>query len=134
MNLSLGGSDQWGQNKPVWGGYPDALRGIYLDGVVLDEYAQMSPRVWPVIRPALTDRQDSAVFIGPSTGHNQFYDLYQEVRQRKGKVRELLRVSKIQILPREELETARREMTPEEYDQEFGCSWQSAIRGAYTAS
>src|SRR5262245_29882189 len=25
---------------------PDALRGIYLDGVVLDEYADMDPRVW----------------------------------------------------------------------------------------
>jgi phage terminase large subunit len=69
-----------------------------------------------------------------ANGHNQFYDLYQEARQRKGKARELLRASKIQILPQEELETARREMTPEEYDQEFECSWQSAIRGAYTAS
>jgi phage terminase large subunit len=35
---------------------PDALRGIYLDGVILDEYAQMSPLVWSeVIRPTLTD-------------------------------------------------------------------------------
>src|SRR5262249_52926891 len=25
---------------------PDAMRGIYLDGVVLDEYADMDPRVW----------------------------------------------------------------------------------------
>ena len=25
---------------------PDSLRGLYLDGVVLDEYAQMRPRVW----------------------------------------------------------------------------------------
>ena len=31
---------------------PDSLRGLYLDGVVLDEYAQMRPRVWSeVIRP-----------------------------------------------------------------------------------
>ena len=37
---------------------PDALRGIYLDGVVLDEYADMDPRVWSEIhRPALADRQ-----------------------------------------------------------------------------
>jgi hypothetical protein len=36
---------------------PDALRGIYLDGVVLDEYADMDPRLWSeVIRPALADR------------------------------------------------------------------------------
>ncbi|MBM3485181.1 MAG: hypothetical protein FJX67_00895, partial [Alphaproteobacteria bacterium] len=37
---------------------PDALRGLYLDGVILDEYAQMSPRAWTeVIRPALADRK-----------------------------------------------------------------------------
>ena len=37
---------------------PDALRGIYLDGIVLDEYADMDPRVWSeIIRPALADRQ-----------------------------------------------------------------------------
>src|SRR5688572_2317897 len=42
---------------------PDALRGIYLDGVVLDEYADMDPRVWSeIIRPALADRQGWAVF------------------------------------------------------------------------
>ena len=111
---------------------PDSLRGLYLDGVVLDEYAQMSPRVWSeVIRPTLTDREGWAVFIGTPRGHNQFYDLYQEAGQRIGWVRELFRASETGILPKEELEAARREMTPEEYDQEFECSWQAAIRGAY---
>jgi hypothetical protein len=33
----------------------DSLRGIYLDGVVLDEYADMDPRLWSeVLRPALS--------------------------------------------------------------------------------
>jgi hypothetical protein len=37
---------------------PDAMRGIYLDGIVLDEYADMDPRVWSeIIRPALADRR-----------------------------------------------------------------------------
>jgi phage terminase large subunit len=36
----------------------DRMRGIYLDGAILDEYGDMDPRVWPeVIRPALSDRQ-----------------------------------------------------------------------------
>ena len=36
---------------------PDALRGIYLDGVILDEYADMRPSIWTeVLRPALSDR------------------------------------------------------------------------------
>ena len=49
----------------------DALRGLYLDGIVLDEHADMDPRVWPeVIRPALADRGGWAVFIGTPKGRN----------------------------------------------------------------
>jgi phage terminase large subunit len=37
---------------------PDRLRGIYLDGVVLDEFGDMDPTIWTqVIRPALSDRK-----------------------------------------------------------------------------
>src|SRR6266699_4381692 len=56
---------------------PDALRGIYLDGIVLDEYADMDPRVWSeIIRPALADRQGWAVFIGTPKGRNAFFELW----------------------------------------------------------
>jgi phage terminase large subunit len=52
---------------------PDRLRGIYLDGVVLDEYAQMAPSLWgEVIRPLLTDRQGWATFIGTPKGKDKF--------------------------------------------------------------
>ena len=37
---------------------PDAIRGMYLDGVVMDEVAQMKPEVWgEIVRPTLVDRQ-----------------------------------------------------------------------------
>src|SRR5690242_4084261 len=53
----------------------DALRGLRLDGVVLDEFADFDPRAWSeVIRPALADRRGFAVFIGTPKGHNAFYD------------------------------------------------------------
>src|SRR5207245_10942869 len=56
---------------------PDAMRGIYLDGIVLDEYADMDPRVWSeIIRPALADRQGWAVFIGTPRGRNSFFELW----------------------------------------------------------
>lgn len=56
---------------------PDRLRGIYLDGVVLDEVAQMKPEVWgEVIRPALADRHGWALFIGTPKGVNLFSELY----------------------------------------------------------
>ena len=52
---------------------PDALRGLYLDGAVFDEYAQMRPRIWSeVVRPALADREGWATFIGTPHGQEPF--------------------------------------------------------------
>jgi hypothetical protein len=56
---------------------PDAMRGVRLDGVVLDEVAQMDPTVWDdVIQPALSDRLGWALFIGTPNGINLFSQLY----------------------------------------------------------
>ena len=56
---------------------PDAMRGVRLDGVVLDEVAQMDPTVWDdVIQPALSDRLGWALFIGTPHGVNLFSELY----------------------------------------------------------
>lgn len=56
---------------------PDAMRGVRLDGVVMDEVAQMAPEVWDdVIQPALADRLGWALFIGTPNGINLFSQLY----------------------------------------------------------
>lgn len=111
---------------------PDRLRGIYLDGVVLDEYADMHPGVWgEVIRPLLADRQGSAVFIGTPKGRNAFYDMYQRGQADEHWRSIMLRASTTGILDAAELESARRDMTPEQYEQEFECSFEAAIMGAY---
>lgn len=56
---------------------PNNLRGRALDFVVLDEFADMRPEAWyEVIRPSLSDRKGSAVFIGTPRGRNHFYDLW----------------------------------------------------------
>jgi len=56
---------------------PDNLRGRSLDFVVMDEFADMRPEAWyEVIRPSLSDRQGSALFIGTPKGRNHFYDLW----------------------------------------------------------
>jgi predicted phage terminase large subunit-like protein len=55
---------------------PDAARGMKLRFAVLDEYADMPPRVWPeIIRPALADCRGGALFIGTPKGRNHFYEL-----------------------------------------------------------
>ena len=56
---------------------PDSLRGRALDFVVMDEFADMRPEAWyEVLRPSLSDRKGSALFIGTPKGRNHFYDLW----------------------------------------------------------
>lgn len=110
----------------------DRLRGIYVDGVILDEYADMPPAAWgEVIRPALADRQGWAVFIGTPKGRNAFYDVYERSRTQPDWFCSVLRASETGLLIPSELEAARAEMTPEQYEQEFECSFDAAILGAY---
>lgn len=116
---------------------PDALRGIYLDGVVFDEVAQMPWRVWTeVIRPALADRKGWALFIGTPRGRDVFCDLYEAARDKRegyerGWYAGMYKASQTGLLDSTELAAARREMGADEYAQEFECSFTAAIKGAY---
>jgi hypothetical protein len=111
---------------------PDSLRGLYLDGVVLDEYADMKPSVWgAVLRPLLSDRSGWAVFIGTPKGHNAFYDIYNMATNQDNWFVRTLRASQTNLLPQPELEDAQASMSPDQYEQEFECSFEAAIMGAF---
>ena len=107
---------------------PDAFRGQYFDGVVLDEVADMKPEVWgEILRPALADREGWALFIGTPKGVNLFSELYQ--RASRGEVGwgcALLRASDTAVIPEAELEQARHEMTEAQFAQEFDVDFQAA--------
>lgn len=61
---------------------PDAMRGVRLDGVVVDEVAQIAPEVWyDIIQPALSDRLGWAVFIGTPHGVNLFSELFYRAQE-----------------------------------------------------
>ena len=111
---------------------PDTLRGLYLDGVVLDEYADMKPSIFgSVIRPLLTDRGGWATFIGTPKGHNAFWEVYNNATQDPSWYVKVLRASQTKLLPQEELDDAAKTMTEDQYLQEFECDFESAILGAY---
>jgi hypothetical protein len=111
---------------------PDALRGLYLDGVVLDEFADMKPSTWgAVLRPLLADRKGWAVFIGTPKGHNQFYDVYNNATKDESWYVKTLRASQTALLDKEELEDAAKMMSQDQYLAEFECDFESAIVGAY---
>ena len=111
---------------------PDRLRGLYLDGAVLDEYADMMPSVWgEIIRPMLADRQGWASFIGTPKGHNAFYDLWESAKTDPTWFTLLLKASETGLIDPDELADAQRTMTEDQYAQEFECSFEAAIQGAY---
>jgi len=112
----------------------DRLRGIYLDDVVLDEYADMDPRAWSqVIRPALADREGRALFIGTPKGRNAFWKLYDEAQADPEWFSMRLRASETGILPQAELDKMRATMSEDEYARELETSFEAAIEGAYYA-
>lgn len=104
---------------------PDALRGIYLDGVVLDEYALIDPRLWPeVIRPALADRNGWAVFIGTPRARDAFFDIWIEAQKNPGQwFSQMLKASETHIVSQEELDAAHTQMSEAQYNREFECSF-----------
>jgi phage terminase large subunit len=113
---------------------PDALRGPYLDGVVLDEFADMKPEVWhEVVRPMLADRRGWATFIGTPKGKNEFWRLYENAKNDPEWFHMILRASESGILAAEELAALRKEMSEDQYNQEMECSFEAAIRGAFYA-
>ena len=103
---------------------PDSLRGIYLDGVVLDEPAQIDPTLWPeILRPALADRMGWGVFVGTPKGRNAFYEIWRSAQKSGDWYTLLLRASETGLLPEGELAAAREAMTDAQYRQEFECSF-----------
>lgn len=110
----------------------DRMRGIYLDGIILDEYADMDPRAWSeVIRPALSDRKGWGVFIGTPKGRNAFWEVWEFAQKSPEWFALRLKASETKIVDSQELSDARETMTPEQYEQEFECSFDAAIIGAY---
>jgi len=111
---------------------PDALRGIYLDGVALDEYAQIKPNLFTeIIRPSLADRKGYAIFAGTPKGKGHFYDLYIKALEDENWSVFLHKASETNYVDKDELEEAKKIMTKDEYEQEFECSWTAAIKGTF---
>lgn len=112
----------------------ERLRGLYHDGVVIDEPAQMDPRAWPeVIRPTLADHGGWATFIGTPAGRDWFYKID---RNDKGEelpdwFRLTLKASDTGVIKPSELDSLRVGMSDEQYAQEFECSFEAAVIGAY---
>ena len=111
---------------------PDKIRGIYADGVCIDECSQMNPILWnEIIRPALSDRKGFCYFISTPAGmSNIFYDLYQHAQSDPNWLAYTAKASETGIIDQEELDAAKAQMGDAKYKQEFECDWIANIEGA----
>lgn len=113
---------------------PDSYRGTYLDGCILDEYADMDKRMWTeIVFPQLQDRDGFCYFIGTPKGPNHFYDLYKDAKkdmEELGNKSEwyvaLYPVTETGIFSDEKIEKFKRTMSEVEFSQEFMCDFAQA--------
>jgi phage terminase large subunit len=129
-----------GQARIFGADNPDALRGIYLDRAVLDEFGLHPAKTFSeVIGPTLVDRGGSALFLGTPNGKNQFYEIAQHAKaaQLAGDPEWFYaeyKASETGLLDAAYMNQARSMMTPDEYAQEFECSFEAAVKGAIYAN
>lgn len=112
----------------IYGGdNPDGMRGVRLDGVVLDEVAQFKPEVWgDIIQPALSDRMGWALFIGTPQGVNIFSELYYKARALPDWYSALWTVYDTDALNPLEVERLRRDMSETSFAREYLCDFSAA--------
>ena len=115
------GVKQYGELLFRSGDRPDNLRGDGIDLLIIDETAFVNPYVWTTLRPALVDRQGSALFISTPNGLNWFYKLYMrgldQEKYPRWKSYHFTSYDNPYILP-SEIDDAKNEMTEAEFRRE----------------
>lgn len=110
----------------------ETLRGQYFDGVIIDEVGDQNPKIWnEIVRPGLTDREGWCLFIGTPKGQNHFKLLRDRAEEQEDWKLLEFKASQTKLLKQSELDSAKREMGIEKYNQEFECSFNAAVTGSY---
>lgn len=111
---------------------PQRLEGMPIDGAVLDEYAECKAEAWPqTLRPALStlNRLGWCWFTGRPKGRNHFYDLWRDAKTREGW--DSFHWASSEVLPAAEIESARRDLDPLTFRQEYEADFVSFEGRAY---
>ena len=113
----------------------EALRGLYFDGLICDEYGDWRPSIWgEILLPTLMDRKGWAVFIGTMKGKNHFYKLLKRAENETDWFHMQLKASDSGILSPEDLALMQDELSAEQYQQEMECNPDAAVQGTYYSS
>lgn len=123
--ISLKGADNY-----------DSLRGVGLDFIVLDEFADIDEAAWyETLRPTLSDKQGRALFIGTPKGiGNWAYEIYQATLEDPLHWRSYS-FSTIDggNVPEEEIEAAKRDLDERTFRQEYLATFETFTGRIYYA-
>lgn len=113
----------------------ERLRGLYFDGIVGDEAQDIAPSaLTQIIMPALADRKGWLDLSGTPKGWgNLLGESYKRAKDDPDWFVQLLKASETGLIDDDELKRLRSMMPENEYLQEFECSFDAAITGAYYA-
>lgn len=112
----------------------DSLVGANPRGVVFSEYSLADPAAWDFIRPILAENEGWALFLYTPRGRNHGWNLYDMARKTEGWHASLLTVEDTGAISIQAVEDERRAgMTEEMVQQEFFCSFEAPLFGAYYA-
>jgi hypothetical protein len=101
----------------------ERMRGLYFDGVVIDEPEDIDPNAWPsVIRPCLSDYGGWAIWIGTIKGKKGQWRRYTDATRDPDWFTLLLKASESGIIPPAELADLRKGIAPDIFEQEFECN------------
>lgn len=103
------------------------LRGIGLDYLVIDEFADIEPEAWfETLRPTLSDKQGKALFIGTPKGLNWAHDLFTAHEQypEEWASFQYTTIEGGNVKP-EEIEAARRTLDIRTFRQEYEASFET---------
>lgn len=112
----------------------ERMRGLYFDGIVLDEFPLLNPAVFStVVRPCLADYRGWAIIGGTSNGDDHFHEL--KKRNEKDPTWDffIIPVTDTDALDPDEVKEMTKDMSPEEYAREMLCSFDAPVAGAYYA-
>lgn len=106
---------------------PHAIRGVRLDGSVIDEVAQIKPETWiDIIQPALSDRKGWGMFIGTPNGVNLFSELYYRAIQDPEWFAAKYTVYDTNAISADEVERLKASMSEASFAREFLCDFSAA--------
>jgi phage terminase large subunit len=110
----------------------DGMRGLGFDGVFMDEYGDFKPSVWGnVIRPTLSATLGFAVFGSTPKGKNGFWEIKRNAETDPDWYLLVLPASKSGLLAESELQAAKKQLSKDQYEQEYECSFEASLIGAY---